>query len=571
MDSKIEDKRPLLARAFIERADEGGEGEEKQMRVSVSSATPCYNVVRTKRGYAIGMVTLSHDEGAIDSAWIAGGIVLRKNHGGEVVARGMDCKIEDGKLVANRIIWGASDEAKVIKADAENGVIREMSIEADYNSDDVEETGEDTFTIRHWVPLAAAFVAVPADPTVGINRELFRAAEAPNTETAKPKTDAGATDEGKAITIERANPMDKTTTEGDALVKPVATIEVTDHSAEITREEMEQYNILRAIRAIVERKPELAKVERTVSEKLEKQMGKAPQGFFAPSEVFKRAFSTADSNGSGLVPTDHLASEYIEALRNKLVLAQLGVRYLPGLRGNLSIPKQLADTAAYWVAEGVAPSESNPVIGQVNLAPHTVGGVTEITRRLLEQSSPEAAGLVQDDIAAVIALKIQDAVFNGDGTNGKPLGIIATSGIGQATIAVPGSPTWQEVCNFAGDLDQYFVGGGKWVLNNKSFAALRGSKRFASSGGDLTMAEIISGQKYVADEVAYTTGQLAAGTAIYGDFTNIVIGMWGALDIVVDPYTLSNKGSIRVTGLQDVDVAIRHPEAFVVTDDFPGA
>lgn len=576
MDKKnelTEDKRPLLARAFIERAEGGKEGEEKQMRVSVSSATPCYNVVRTKRGYAIGMVTLSHDEGAIDDTWIAGGIVLRKNHGGEVVARGMDCKIEDGRLVANKILWGASEAAQIIKADAENGVIREMSIEADYSAEDVEETDEDSFVIRHWTPLAAAFVAVPADPTVGINRELFRASVAQKVDTSaeipKPdKEEAG----NKATTTERAHPMDKTKTEGDALVKPVATVQVTDNSAEITREEMEQFSILRAIRAVVERNPDLAPIERGISAKLQKQMGKAPQGFFIPSEVFRRAFSTAASNGSGLVGTDHMASEYIAALRDKLVLSQLGIRYMPGLRNNVDIPKQTAATSAYWVAEGVAPEESNPQVGQILMAPHTVGGVTEITRRLLEQGSPEAAQLVQDDIALAIALKIQDAAFSGDGNNGKPLGILNTIGINEATISVPGSPTWAEICNFAGEIDQYFVVGGKWVLNNKSFSALRGTKRFpATGGGDATMAEINAGQKYVADELAYTTGQLAAGTAIYGDFSNLVIGMWSALDILVDPYTLSNKGSIRITGLQDVDIAVRHPEAFVVTDDFPGA
>ena len=562
------EKRPLMARAFIERAE--GDGEESQMRVSVSSATPCFNVVRTKRGYAAGMVTLSHDDGAIDPAWIAGGIVLRKEHGGEVVARGLDCRIEDGKLTANKIIWGASEAARVIKADAENGVIREMSIEADYNAEDVEETGEDTFTIRKWTPLAAAFVAVPADPTVGINRELFRAADAAqNTETtAKPQPATGAqADEAK--NLERAKPMDKKDTEGEPLVKSTASIEVADHSTDITREDMANFSILRAVRSIVEGKPELAKREREISAKIERKLGVAPRGVFMPLGL-SRDFSTADASGAGLVGTEHLASEFISVLRNKLVLGRVGVQFRAGFRGNVSIPKQTAAMNAYWVAEGVAPAASSPGIGQINMQPHNLGCYTDITRDLMLQGTPDADAIVQADIYEALALGIQDAVLNGDGQNGKPLGILNTPNVVQGAVSVPGAPTWPELCGFAGALDQWFVDGGNWVLNPATFAMLRGTKRFAASGADLTMGEIISGQKYLADEPAYTTGQMAAGTAIYGKWENVIVGMWGAVDIVVDPFSLSRSGSLRIVGLQAVDVAVRHPEAFVVTDDFPG-
>ena len=569
---KIDDKRPLFARAYIERAEGEGENAETQMRVSVSSNTPCYNVVRTKRGYAVGKVILSHDEGAIDPAWIEGGIVLRNEHYGKVVARGVDCRIEDGKLVANKIIWGSSEAAKVIKADAEAGVIREMSIEADYSTDDVEEIGDDEFVIRKWTPLAAAFVAVPADPTVGINRELFRSSvEAHATETKAEQTDASApADEAANIKREKP-PMDKTNTEGDTLEKTIPTIQVVDNSAELTREEVEQYSVLRAIRSIVERKPELAKVERAVSAKLEKEMGKVPQGIFMPTCNLGRAFTTGGGSGSGLVPTEHLASEFVAILRNKLVLGRVGTRYLTGLRGNVSIPKQTAATSAYWVAEGVAPTASNPVIGQIAMTPHTVGGFTDITRRLMEQASPDADELVQNDLYEAIALAIQDAALAGDGQNGKPLGIINTPSITEATVATPGSPTFKELCAFGGAIDQWFIDGGNWVVNPETFAALRGTKRFAASGGDRTMADIIAGQKYIADEPAYTTGQLAAGTAIYGKFDNLCIGMWGALDLTVDPYSLSTSGSLRVVALQDVDVAVRHAEAFVVSDELPQA
>ena len=559
-----DEKRPLIARAYIERAE--GEGDAKQLRVSVSSDTPCRNIVRTRDGWAVGNVILSHAPGAINGAWIMDGIALRNDHGGEVIARGVDMVLEGGKLMARSIIWGASEAARVVRADCESGVIKDMSIEADYEPDDVDETPDGDFIIRKWTPLAAAFVAIPADPTVGINRELLRANKTATEKTEKAEAEVPASAEAvKVETVtERAKPMNENKVEGEALVEPVSTIQVRDENT-ITRAEIRDFSISRAIRSMLPNSEEKATNEREVSRKIARAMGKAPRGIYVP--VMKRDFTTENSNGSGLVPTEHLASEFIEVLRNKLVLDRLGVRYLTGLRGNIDVPKQTAATTAYWVAEGAAVTESNPVVGQITMTPHTVGAYTDITRRLLEQASPAADAVVQNDILEVLARAIQDAVFNGTGTSGQPTGIFNASGVPSATISVSGSPTWAEIVGFCGAIDKYWVDGGNWVTNPSTFAALRAVNR--ATYGDRFVADIEGGQKYLADEPAYTTAQIAAGKAVYGKFENVFIGMWGALDIMVDPYSLSTSGSIRIVGLQDVDVAIRHPEAFVITDKFP--
>lgn len=578
MEKAIE-KRPVLARSEIIR--EEVESGEKKTRVSVSSETPCRNFVRTERGYDIGEVVLSHAEGAIVGDWIKDGIPLRDNHGGEVVARGMDCRIENGRLVADSIIWGSSERAQTIRKDVEAGVIREMSIEADYEPEDVEDRCDGSFFIRRWTPLAAAFVAVPADPTVGVNRDFLRSAFGFTPEDQKNMKDAEgehleAKAEGAGVPetkaekpeIKRAK-MAVTTEEGkNALVNPAPVIQVADET-EITREELKDYSILRAIRAQVERKPDTAKLELSVSRKLARKFGKEPQGFFVPQGIFARDFTTSIGSGSGLVPTEHMASEFIEILRNKMVLDRVGVRYINGLSGNVSIPKQTGATTAYWVSEGASPTESQPMVGQIELTPHTVGAFTDITRRLMLQGSPDAAALVQNDLLEVLARAIQDAVINGDGTAGKPMGILNASGVAPATIATSGSPTWAEVVQIPGVIDKFWADGGNWVLNPSAFAALRATVR--ADYGDRFIADIVAGQKYVADEPAYTTAQVPAGTAIYGKWGEVIIGMWGALDLMVDPYSLSTSGGIRIVALQDCDVAIRHPEAFVKSAAFPQA
>jgi len=575
---KILAKRPILVRGAIIR--EAGEDGKPKMRCSVSSETACRNIIRTRRGWTIGEVVLSHAEGAIEGAWIVDGIALRDDHGGEIVARGMECRVEDGKLVAASIVWGASDRARTIRADAESGVIRSLSIEADYEPEDVEEREDGTFFVRRWTPLAAAFVPVPADPTVGIDREFLAAALAPaatpapepaaDQQTISAKADPAGAGEAEATTTEtkRAN-MSTTIEEGkDALVPPAPVVEVADET-EVTREELRDYNLLRAIRAMVEHRPDIAKREMAVSRKLARKFGKEPQGFFVPQGLFTRDFSTGAGSGAGLVPTEHMASEFIEILRAKMILDRVGVRYLNGLTGNVAIPKQTASTTAYWVAEGASPTESQPVVGQITMTPHTVGAFTDITRLLLMQGSPDAAALVQNDLLMVLGRAIQNAVLNGTGTSGQPTGILNTEGVTTGTVTVSGSPTWAEIVQFAASIDRYWADGGNWVLAPASFAALRATKR--DNYVSRFVADIENGQKFVADEPAYTTTQLSAGKAIYGKFENVVVGLWGALDIMVDPYSLSTSGGIRIVALQDCDVAVRHPEAFVITDKFPQA
>jgi hypothetical protein len=54
---------------------------------------------------------------------------------------------------------------------------------------------------------------------------------------------------------------------------------------------------------------------------------------------------------------------------------------------------------------------------------------------------------------------------------------------------------------------------------------------------------------------------------IFGNTSDLLVGMWSGLDLIVDPYTAATSGTVRVVALQDVDVAVRHPESFAVIVD----
>ena len=54
---------------------------------------------------------------------------------------------------------------------------------------------------------------------------------------------------------------------------------------------------------------------------------------------------------------------------------------------------------------------------------------------------------------------------------------------------------------------------------------------------------------------------------IFGNFNDLVVGEWGSLDVIFDPYTNSTTGAMRVTAFMDVDVAVRHAESFAAIQD----
>ncbi|MOA32695.1 Phage capsid family protein [compost metagenome] len=63
---------------------------------------------------------------------------------------------------------------------------------------------------------------------------------------------------------------------------------------------------------------------------------------------------------------------------------------------------------------------------------------------------------------------------------------------------------------------------------------------------------------------AEATNQVPADRWIYGDWSQIVLGMWGVLDLKPDPYALAGSDGLMLRVFQDVDTAVRRKEAFCI-------
>ncbi|CAM2891374.1 phage major capsid protein [Acinetobacter celticus] len=330
----------------------------------------------------------------------------------------------------------------------------------------------------------------------------------------------------------------------------------------LTGDEARSFSLMRAVRAMLPNATladrEAAAFELECSEAAQKAYGRSAQGILVPADVLSRVFEVGTSNnGATLVGTDHRADMFIEMLRNRSTIMNLGF-IMDGLVGDAEIPKQTGGATAYWLGEEEEVQGSSPATGQLKLSPKTVGGRVEISRKLMQQSSPAAEQLVWNDLNRALALKIDKAAYYGTGGDNQPLGLKNISGMNAVSFAAV-NPTFAEMVAMESEIasDNADVDRMSYVIN----AAMRGHFKTAPRMGAGTESTIWEPGNTVNGYRTEVTNQIEAGDVFFGNFADLIIAMWGGLDITIDPYSLSAKGGLRIVGFQDVDFVLRNTES----------
>ena len=343
----------------------------------------------------------------------------------------------------------------------------------------------------------------------------------------------------------------------------------------LSGKETEAYSITRAIAAMIPGSGVKAELEMEASREIAKNLKKSPQGFYIPWEVQNKKARKAPameqrtvmvagtgSLGGNLVGTVHADGSFIDIYINKMLMLGLGVMRLPGLVGDVAIPKKTAHGTAYWVTEDAAPTVTNMTVGQIVLQPKTVGAYSDFSRQLLLQSLPSIDSLVMTDLMESVALAVDSAILNGSGSAGQPTGIInwpSLTSVSDATF------TWAKAVAH------------ETAVKNAN--ADRGTMAFLTTPsvvGSLKTREKASGYPvYVMDDAGrmagypvYDTLQMPSANLLFGSFSQVILGEWGIIDVTVDPYTNSTKGTTRVVVFQSVDVGVRQIGAFHLGTSF---
>jgi HK97 family phage major capsid protein len=337
---------------------------------------------------------------------------------------------------------------------------------------------------------------------------------------------------------------------------------VTDQSFDSVQR---QVNVVEVIRSQMEGRS-LTGAAAEFAQETERRTGRKAQGVFIPMAALESRAAITTTEGAKIISTDHRADQYIEPFRNSLLARKLGVRVLSGLNGNLSIPKYGTGTTTGWVAENAALPTGGMTFEGVNMSPKHAGGITEMSRQMLQQSSPDIEQLVRSDLSFMLAQSIDKALIQGGGTN-EPKGVLATTGIQTSNLA---TLNWQNLLAMLQKLDLVNTSAANIVASTKVKAKLAGTLKATGIAGYLLEGGQVGDlPAYFSNQVAEKAGSPATGRLIAGDWSQVMLGIWSEIDLLVNPFseTAYTKGNVLVRAMSTVDIAVRHPEAFVVADD----
>jgi HK97 family phage major capsid protein len=360
-----------------------------------------------------------------------------------------------------------------------------------------------------------------------------------------------------------------------------------------------KYSLCRAITRAADKR--LDGLEGETHQEISRRIGKSsagPLGFFMPtsarmawdthpnfrvggqrlvsSNVERRIDDTTAGAGAVLTRWD---TTWIEYLRARMVLNQLGIKTLTDMHGNFQLPSQTGIGTVSWVAESTGVSATAQTIGQVLFQPKTVGAYTDMSRRFLEQLSIDAELFVREDLAAILARGIETAVYNGTGSP-QPTGILQNGSITQVVSngTNGGYPTYSDFVQL-----EELLGKANADLGNLAYVCtpgVKGSlKQIPVQGqGQTSYYPIFIWQNGQVNEYPiYSTNLLpsnltkGSGTnlsaTIFANWSDAVLAFWSGMDVLVDPYTGGAAGTIRIVVLQDCDFEVRHTASFAYMND----
>lgn len=306
----------------------------------------------------------------------------------------------------------------------------------------------------------------------------------------------------------------------------------------------------------------------------------ASEGSFLPSFLvrdYTYTNATETDYGKALVTEGQMT--YIEALRNAMVASKLGVRFLDGLSGQIPFVKGGGATAA-WYAEEAQASVSKPTYAKYVMKPHGLQIIQGVTYDLLHSSNAAIDALIMDDLRKAHAAALDAAIFTGSGSSGQPQGIIGTTGVGAVAIDTNGGPlTFAKLVEFETTVGvaNGLYGQLAYVTNAKVNGAAKTTPQIAGYPLYLINDGRANGYPVEITNSIPSNGKKGSSQSgvlssmIFGNFNEVIVGGWGGLQFIIDPYSEKDKRVIEISAHAYHDVFVRRPECFAVATDIATA
>jgi len=592
--------------------------ETRRVKVGVSTEEP------VERSF--GMEVIDHTKGSMNLDFLNSGrapLLLDHDMQKQIgVIEGVELD-EDARRLRAIVRFGKGELASEVFNDVTDGIRQNISvgyrIDGRVNRDD---DPEEYYRVAT-TPMEISIVSVPADQSslVGVGRSV----------PAEPKSqpsleDVKMTDEVKndvdldAVKAEAVRAARKNDAEilalaakhnkrdlGEtAIAKGMSVdafrgtlleaigekpLDIAPANVEASVKEKREYSLGRMIQAQVTGDWRKAGFEREVNDEIASRIGREAEGVYVPDFAWQQRgpLSTAATGGSAsevvfddFVPTAHRGDLFIEALRARQVLGGLGTTYMSGLTGRIKMPKLATGANAAFVEELGDVADGAGTDGGVTLQPRTMGAFVDMSRLLMMESVPAIEQIIRNDLLSSAADRTEFYAIQGSGSSGQPTGILNTSGVNNLDISTGtdrAALTWDDITDLVklveednGIVNAQAAG----FLSHPSVkAALASTAKVASTDSVMIMNDPWNNiYGYPAAFTSNVPTNLNPGDAgndasalIFGDFSQLMIAQFGAPSILVDPYTNSRAGSVRLVLHAELDVAVRHAVSFAITDE----
>jgi len=289
--------------------------------------------------------------------------------------------------------------------------------------------------------------------------------------------------------------------------------------------------------------------------------GRSINGLGIPSFMLESRANVTQA-GSAIAPTNVLG--FADAMREASVFDKVGATILTGLSANTTIPVTGASSVE-WEGEVDAAADGGAQFGKVELTPTRLASYVNISKQLLLQNGAAAEQAIIRDLGRATAQKMDAAIFKTAGVAGAPasLGELATGAFVETTPYAPNASIMndfviaEQALAEAGGLE----GNLAYVAHPALMADLKRSAQVAAVSAGM-QGSLINGYP-----TFFTNGCTKTGTAsadfYFGDFSKLYMGMFGGLDIMVDPYSVAVNGQTRLVLNQYMDWGVSDGAGFV--------
>lgn len=226
----------------------------------------------------------------------------------------------------------------------------------------------------------------------------------------------------------------------------------------------------------VEEKQEVRKDDENMEEKRSQNEinNEELRAIFTGEKQENRADSmnTKENTKGGFVVNSELSKEIIKAVKDRSDVYKFFNSTT--VKGSLRIPKKTASGKAEWVGENpiVSPISTTPTLDILTLGQNRLYRESAITQQMINTEELDLEAFIKDDISETMTDAVEDAIFNGTGTD-QPTGLI--TGIkttNKISVATRGEITVEDLKKAKAKIKQAIVSKAKWFMNSETFLAI---------------------------------------------------------------------------------------------------